>query len=289
MRFGGVAAGDVLSAFGYPAGAPYDMSDLVYCEGPIGVEPETAAWGIECDMTSGASGGPWLYGAGNPATGSGQVASVSSFRIINDDHLYGPPFTNATRDVYLVARTLTPDVNGIDGVIVENATPFTDIATSTFLKDIEWLYLEGITTGCTATKFCPKDDVTRGQMAAFLVRALDLPPSTTDAYLDDASNTFEKDINALAAAAITKGCAPDRFCPDAKVTRGQMAAFLARALDLPPTTTDFFTDDGSSTFERDIDRLAAAGITTGCTPTTFCPTANVTREQMAAFLHRALD
>jgi hypothetical protein len=67
-----------------------------------------------------------------------------------------------------------------------------------------------------------------------------------------------------------------------------MAAFLVRALDLPATTTDHFTDDEDSTFEKDIDRLAASGITKGCSATRFCPDDDVTRGQMAAFLHRGL-
>lgn len=68
-----------------------------------------------------------------------------------------------------------------------------------------------------------------------------------------------------------------------------MAAFLDRALHLPPTAIDHFTDDETSSFEASIDRLAASGITKGCTATTFCPKATVTRGQMAAFLRRALE
>jgi hypothetical protein len=68
-----------------------------------------------------------------------------------------------------------------------------------------------------------------------------------------------------------------------------MASFLVRALNLPASGTDFFTDDNSSIHENDINSLAAAGITGGCTATTFCPHQSVTREQMAAFLERALN
>jgi hypothetical protein len=67
-----------------------------------------------------------------------------------------------------------------------------------------------------------------------------------------------------------------------------MAAFLVRALDLPITSSDYFTDDNVSIFEGDINRLAASGITSGCGTTSFCPNDNVTRGQMAAFLKRAL-
>ncbi len=105
---------------------------------------------------------------------------------------------------------------------------------------------------------------------------------------------FFTEIEWLADQGITKGCNPplnDRYCPDANVTRGQMAAFLARALNLPPQDTDTFTDDNGSVFEANIEALATAGITKGCNPPTndrYCPDANVTRGQMAAFLYRAL-
>ena len=95
---------------------------------------------------------------------------------------------------------------------------------------------------------------------------------------------------ALAASGITRGCTATTFCPDATITREQMAAFLDRALHLLSTSTDYFTDDaGSSIFEQNINRVAASGITNGCGRGKFCPTTpSVTREQMAAFLHRAL-
>jgi hypothetical protein len=50
-----------------------------------------------------------------------------------------------------------------------------------------------------------------------------------------------------------------------------------------------FTDVPSShQFFREIEALAAAGITLGCTATQYCPNNSVTRAQMAAFLARAL-
>jgi hypothetical protein len=112
---------------------------------------------------------------------------------------------------------------------------FTDDDGSVFEADIIWLSAAGITKGCNPPendRFCPGDPVTRGQMAAFLTRAFNLPPGP-DRFVDDEGSVFEADINALAEAGITKGCNPpenDRFCPDDRVTRGQMAAFLHRAI-----------------------------------------------------------
>jgi hypothetical protein len=70
-----------------------------------------------------------------------------------------------------------------------------------------------------------------------------------------------------------------------------MAAFLVRAFGYSDDGGgDLFTDDDGSVFEADIDRLATAGVTRGCNPPVndnYCPDDNVTRAQMAAFLHRA--
>ena len=59
-------------------------------------------------------------------------------------------------------------------------------------------------------------------------------------------HVFSAPIEWLAGAGITRGCNPPlntRFCPDNPVTRGQMAAFLSRALPLPAGSGDPFTDD----------------------------------------------
>jgi len=60
-------------------------------------------------------------------------------------------------------------------------------------------------------------------------------PQCDGSFCDDDGSVFEHDIERLAAAGITEGCNPptnDRYCPDAAVTRGMMAAFLVRALGL---------------------------------------------------------
>jgi hypothetical protein len=174
---------------------------------------------------------------------------------------------------------------------------FIDDDGSIFEADIERLAAAGITRGCnppTNDRFCPDASVTRGQMAAFLVRALGLADGGGISFTDDDGSIFETDIEKLATAGITKGCNPpvnDRYCPDDSVTRGQMAAFLVRALGLTANASHGFVDDNGSIFETDIERLATAGITKGCNPPVndrYCPTDPVTRGQMAAFLSRAI-
>jgi len=177
---------------------------------------------------------------------------------------------------------------------------FIDDDWSPFESDIEWIAERGITKGCNPPvndRFCPEDHVARGEMAAFLVRALGLSDDGGgNRFVDDDASIFELDIDRLATAGVTRGCNPptnDRFCPDALMTRGQMAAMLVRAFGYHDDGGgDRFVDDDGSEFAGDIDRLAAAGVTKGCNPPAndrFCPSDRVTREQMAAFLHRSLD
>ena len=166
---------------------------------------------------------------------------------------------------------------------------FYDTHGTAFGADIAWLVQAGITTGCATGYFCPTAPVSREQMASFLTRATNLPASGTDYFIDDASSVHQSDINRLAQAGITTGCATARYCPQWNVSREQMATFLVRALGLPSTPTDYFWDDAGSVHESDINRMAAAGLTTGCGGGRYCPGGSVTREQMAAFLHRAFD
>ncbi len=164
--------------------------------------------------------------------------------------------------------------------------------------NIEAIAARGITKGCNPPGndlYCPGSSVTRGEMAAFLVRAMGLPAAATDFFSDDDGSVFEADINRLAAAGITKGCNPpanDLFCPYANVTRGQMAGFLVRTFGYDDNIgANVFFDTVGSVFASDIDRLAAAGVTKGCNPpdnTRFCPDDDVERDQMATFLARAV-
>ncbi len=162
---------------------------------------------------------------------------------------------------------------------------------------IEALAASGVTRGCNPPvndRFCPDATVTRGQAASFLVRALNLPAAgEPDQFTDDDESPHAGDIDALVAAGVTKGCDPPdntQFCPDRPVTRGEMAAFLVRAFGYEsPADTDTFTDDDTSIFEAAIEALAAAGITSGCGESAYCPHSVIVRKNLAVFLVRALE
>ena len=177
---------------------------------------------------------------------------------------------------------------------------FLDVSpTGPTYRFVETLVHNGITAGCnTKPWFCPRDSVTRGQMAVFLIRAIEgpayVPPQPSSQRFTDVppSHPFYAFIDQLAARGITAGCGPSRYCPANSVTREQMAALILKAIEgasyNPPTpASQRFADvPPSSPFYEYIEQMAVRGITAGCAsgPPRFCPRDAVTREQMAAFL-----
>lgn len=160
---------------------------------------------------------------------------------------------------------------------------------------IEAIAAVGVTKGCNPPendRFCPDRTVTRGEMASFFARALDLPTASDVLFTDTQDSVHRGNIESLREAGITLGCNPptnDAFCPDRAVTRGEMAAFIARAWEYTgEVDRALFSDDDSSIFEADISRIAQAGITTGCGGDRYCPRDPMLRRHMAVFLSRAM-
>jgi hypothetical protein len=205
-------------------------------------------------------------------------------------------------------RTATISVSGTVVQIVQqrSATPptvaqFTDVPlTHPYFDHITLLRNAGVTTGCTATTYCPDSPTTRGQMAVFIIRSIlggDSYPAPETPYFTDvpATHPFFRPIQKMRELGITSGCTATAYCPDDPVTRGQMAAFLIRSrlgvaagVAFPFPATPFFTDiPPAHTFFEPIQKMREAGITSGCTTSTYCADAPTTRGQMAVFLIRA--
>ena len=115
---------------------------------------------------------------------------------------------------------------------------FLDVGASDFAAAfIEQLFVDGITGGCGGNNYCPNDNVTRAQMAVFLLRAKYgagyAPPPATGVFSDVPLGSFAVNwIEALATEGISGGCGNGNFCPDDAVTRAQMAVFLVKTFDL---------------------------------------------------------
>lgn len=182
----------------------------------------------------------------------------------------------------------------------KNAPSFVDVPFSYWANSyIERLYNAGITGGCGTGIYCPDNSVTRAQMAVFLLKGIHgsgyIPPAINGStgFSDVATDHWASAwIKQLAAEAITSGCGAGIYCPEATVTRAQMAVFLLKAKHgsaySPPVSTGVFTDVPVGYWaDKWIEQLAVEGITSGCGAGTYCPDNSVTRAQMAVFLVKA--
>jgi hypothetical protein len=180
---------------------------------------------------------------------------------------------------------------------------FADVApTDYYYAAINALAQHGITAGCGNNDYCPQQDVTRDEMAIFIVRTVyggdNFAYSSTPIFTDVPQSYFAfKWIQALAALGITAGCGQSVYCPGEVVTRDEMAIFIVRAqLGLylagsPPlftySTTPYFADVPSGEFAFPwIQRLQEGNITGGCSASDYCPSEPVIRGDMAIFIMR---
>jgi hypothetical protein len=179
-----------------------------------------------------------------------------------------------------------------------NVTTFADAPPSNpFYDFIETVGRNQITSGCGGGNYCPASAVTRAQMAVFLLRSehggnYAPPPATGTVFSDVPASAFAAAwIEQLHAEGVTTGCGGGNYCPNAVVTRAQMAVFLLRAEHgasyTPPPPTGIFGDLLlTDPFTPWIEELSLEGVTAGCGGDNYCPNAPNTRGQMAVFLVR---
>ena len=180
---------------------------------------------------------------------------------------------------------------------VAQAQPFSDTSPDAYYSEAVGALADGGVfdgTECAQAMLCPGEPIDRKTMAVWLVRALDGqdPAEVPDSRFSDvdADSFHGPFIERMAELGVTTGCGDGTgFCPDATVTRNQMAVFLTRAFELDPGPDPGFSDVAADAwYYNGVAALAASRITAGCGDgTTFCPRRHTTRAQMATFLARA--
>ncbi len=244
-------------------------------------------------------------GAGTPVVVAGSKFDPNAALSIGGSQAIGLVFDDAST---LQATTPALAPGTVADVLVVNpdgryamlprsfAADFLDVpASNPFYADIMKVLRAGITAGCGGGNYCPNGSVTRAQMAVFLLKAQHgfffVPPPCAGIFADVACpGAFAADwIEQLSNEGITSGCGGGNYCPDAAVTREQMAVFLLKAEHgssfTPPPCVGVFGDvPCSSPFASWIEQLYDEGITGGCGNGNYCPSNPNTRAQMGVFL-----
>ena len=265
-------------------GCPVSFNSSLFAD----ATSQSASIGVTADAGctwATASNASWVtVKSATPLSGNGTVSIALSANLTNLQRI-------ATVTIGSATLTVTQRLS---------VSTFADVTPDQpFFDPINVMSNMSITSGCSSSppSYCPAGNVTRAQMAVFLVRSAVNGNFTYTAqpYFTDvpATHPFFKWIQKLRDLGITSGCSATTFCPDDTVTRGQMAVFLIRdrygatTVFNYPTTPVFSDVPASQQFFNWIQKMAQVGITSGCTATEYCPDDPVTRGQMSVFILRS--
>ena len=187
--------------------------------------------------------------------------------------------------------------------------------------DIDCIAYYGITRGTSPNTYSPDQPVIREHMALFLVRLAELvginvPQAGSTPFEDigDLQPLSQQSISQIYQMGITVGTTATTYAPERNVSRGEMALFLQRLMDLMVPVADGrnvfgYTPDDVNDNDRKFDvgtpfqdleavphnvndavlQLYELGVASGLSRTSFGPETDMSRAVMAEFMAAILD
>ncbi|QWI47045.1 S-layer homology domain-containing protein [Bacillus mycoides] len=190
-------------------------------------------------------------------------------------------------EVYLDYNEL---INKIDSYLTINPYIFKDVPKGHWAYE-QIMYMVGnkIMTGYGNGYFGAQDNMTREQLAAFLYRYLKPVDTNENLYTDISDSPFKKEILALTKRGIFTVNSEKKFNPKNTASRAEIASVLTKAFNLKVKANYEFNDMKGHWANEYVKALYSNGIANGIGNKNFGPSANVTREQMAMFLYKAIN
>lgn len=197
----------------------------------------------------------------------------------------------------------TSDMALVDSFTI-NKTPETSGMAFTDVKENHWYYSaveyafsKGMMSGMTDTTFGPNVATNRAMLVSVLWRFEGSPEGFSHSFSDvKSSHYFDKAVAWASSNGIVAGKSADKYAPNDKLTREQMAAILYRYAKYAGKDT---TAEGDISVFADLNKLDSyavdamkwafgKGVITGMNATTLDPRGNATRAQLASILQRFL-
>ena len=175
--------------------------------------------------------------------------------------------------------------------------PFVDDEGSYATDNIRSLWKRGLTEGCTWNSFCMDQELTRGELATFVARAMAGGDGneTYSGYFPDVPSWawYTPWVEFLADEEVLEIPEGEPFDPNGGVTRAIAVVYALRAIDVSVSGHEFvgyFTDVTDDLWYVNYIEVAhEMGIALGYGDGTFIPEGILSRQESAAFLMRALE
>ncbi len=198
--------------------------------------------------------------------------------------------------------TLSPLETVIWKITPSEAVDFSVLKNSKFNDVIyyPWAYnaiatLEekGIVNKVSAQWYGPGQNITRGDYAMFLVRALGLSDAVAENFADvPADAEYAKELAIGKAAGILQGVGDNKFNPEAQITRQDMMTMTSRAMKLAGSADlSAFSDSGNIAdyASGHVSAMVAEGLIKGNADGTINPLGNTTRAEAAVIMNRIIN
>ena len=187
--------------------------------------------------------------------------------------------------------------NNSDEVLYDNSKHFNDVINMKWASAaIDKLYEDGIFSGYSDGSFQPYSNITRAEFVKIIVAAFDFETNGMDCTFADVSKDawYYRYISSAAALGIINGTDDNKFEPEQKITREDIAVILDRAIQLSGKTyhegelkySD--TDNISEYAKISVSRLSNNNIINGMDDGSFYPKAPGTRAQVAKMIYGVL-
>jgi len=185
--------------------------------------------------------------------------------------------------------------------VLEYSKSFTDVPANHWAhRTLEVLAAKHIVNGTSETHFTPNGTTTRAEFTSLLVRALGLTNTASAVPFTDvqAGQWYAKEVAAAYEAGLVSGVTADKFEPNAKITREQMAALLVRAMEYKNRKISYTGQETSSLKDQasisswaqeSVNKALAAGLLQGKGNGIFDPTAEANRAETAQAILNLLN
>lgn len=207
-----------------------------------------------------------------------------------------------TEDSFEMNVYRTSDMKKVDSFTInktpEAAMPFTDVKESHwYYSAVDYVFNKGMMSGMTPTTFGPNVATNRAMLVSVLWRFEGSPEGFSHSFSDvKESHYFNKAVAWASANGIVAGKSADKYAPNDKLTREQMAAILYRYAKYSGKDT---TAEADLSVFADLNKLDAyaveamkwangKGVITGMSANALDPNGSATRAQLASILKRFL-